>query len=172
MTTWIPIVGIEPGYEVSDDGHVRSLPRMVPGPKPGGMWPVRGRVLGEQSSKGGHLRVWIRNRPFLVHRLVLEAFIGPAPEGAEGCHNDGDPSNNRVENLRWDTRSHNAQDSVRHGTHRNARKTHCLRGHELSGDNIFISKKGSRECRACHKIRADRRRSLALAEKEESNGDH
>ena len=35
-----------------------------------------------------------------VHRLVLEAFVGPNPPGLECCHNNGDPSDNRVENLR------------------------------------------------------------------------
>lgn len=51
-----------------------------------------------------------------IHRLVLENFIGPPPEGMEGCHGDGDPSNNRLDNLRWDTHLANFADSVRHGT--------------------------------------------------------
>jgi len=38
---------------------------------------------------------------------VLEAFVGPAPEGHEGLHGDGDPANNRLDNLRWGTRSEN-----------------------------------------------------------------
>jgi len=52
-----------------------------------------------------------------VHRLVLEAFIGPAPKGTICCHNDGDPTNNRLENLRWDTHSSNTRDAIRHGTY-------------------------------------------------------
>ena len=39
----------------------------------------------------------------LVHRLVLETFVGAAPAGMEGCHNDGNRFNKRLENLRWDT---------------------------------------------------------------------
>lgn len=53
----------------------------------------------------------------MSHRLVLEAFVGPCPEGMECCHNDGNPANNKLENLRWDTRSANHQDAVKHGTH-------------------------------------------------------
>lgn len=52
-----------------------------------------------------------------VHRLVLAAFVGPCPPGMEGCHNDGDSCNNRLSNLRWDTRAGNVRDAVRHGTH-------------------------------------------------------
>ena len=31
-----------------------------------------------------------------------------------------------------------------------ARQTHCLRGHPLSGDNLYIRKNGGRVCRKCH----------------------
>jgi hypothetical protein len=51
-----------------------------------------------------------------VHRLVLEAFVGPCPAGMEACHNNGVRTDNRLENLRWDTRSANCRDRIRHGT--------------------------------------------------------
>jgi Spy/CpxP family protein refolding chaperone len=35
----------------------------------------------------------------------------------EACHKDGTRSNNSLTNLRWDTKSANSQDSIRHGTH-------------------------------------------------------
>lgn len=50
-----------------------------------------------------------------VHRLVLEAFIGPCPPGMEACHNDGNPRNNALSNLRWDTSENNSADKIRHG---------------------------------------------------------
>jgi hypothetical protein len=44
-------------------------------------------------------------------------------------------------------------------TGRNHRKTHCKRGHPLSGENLYVSKRiGERRCRECARI-ADRRRS-------------
>ena len=52
-----------------------------------------------------------------IHRLVRLAFRGPAPKGHEGCHYDGDSLNNRLDNLRWDTRAGNVQDTIRHGRH-------------------------------------------------------
>ena len=37
----------------------------------------------------------------------------------------------------------------------NARKTHCIRGHPLSGDNLYVTpKNGYRQCRICQAMRA------------------
>lgn len=63
----------------------------------------------------------------LVHRMVLEAFLGPAPvpppgsrerrrKRWQGCHTNGDRRDNRLVNLRWDRPSGNAADKVRHKT--------------------------------------------------------
>jgi len=51
-----------------------------------------------------------------VHRLVLEAHVGPRPERLECCHGDGDATNNSLENLRWDTKRNNERDKEQHGT--------------------------------------------------------
>lgn len=51
----------------------------------------------------------------LIHRIVLETFIGPCPPGMECCHWDDDSSNNRLSNVRWGTRPENRADAVRNG---------------------------------------------------------
>ncbi len=112
METWKEIPA-HPNYEVSNYGRVRS-------------WAKRGgyggractsRPIKPQPGERGHMRVQLTHRKReLLHRLVLEAFVGPCPDGMEGCHNDGDPGNNMVENLRWDTRANNHADKVQHGT--------------------------------------------------------
>jgi len=53
-----------------------------------------------------------------VHRFVCSAFHGPCPAGYQVGHLDGNPLNNRPENLRWVTPSENAQHKVLHGTFR------------------------------------------------------
>lgn len=114
---WLPVVGFEGYYDVSDAGRVRSLrylghswdrernPPLILSPTP--------------NIKSGHMWVILSNgkerRKRTVHTLVLDAFVGPSPPGKEGCHGDGVPSNNRLENLRWDTRSANTLDAYRHG---------------------------------------------------------
>lgn len=68
---------------------------------------------------------------FYCHVLVLHAFHGPCPIGMEGCHNDGDIKNWRLDNLRWDTRSANIADSIRHGTRRSCAKFNESQAHDI-----------------------------------------
>lgn len=105
-----PIPGF-PGYEITDDGRVWSS---------GLRTHSCGHWLRPHKNKYGYAQVTLyRDRERYsrhIHRLVLEAFVGPCPEGMEACHNNGDASDNRLENLRWDTRSNNHRDKIRHGT--------------------------------------------------------
>lgn len=158
---WKPIVGYEGLYEVSSWGRVRSLDRDVE--YEGKMIRRRkGKILAQQSLKGGHLRVTLcregKREHRLVHRLVLEAFEGPCPEGHEALHWNDDPTDNRwPENLRWGTRSENTFDKVRNGRHYQARKTHCDNGHEFTESNTYRRPSdGHRQCRTC---KADRSRA-------------
>lgn len=146
---WRSIPGYEGAYIVSDTGIVRSVGRLD---AIGRLKPARDLMPDVRPS--GHLRVTLcqdsKTRRFWVHRLVLEAFVGPRPEGTEGCHNDGDPSNNDATNLRWDTKSANAQDRVRHGNDWHARRTHCPKGHEFTPNNIYWeANRTSRRCKIC-----------------------
>ena len=51
-----------------------------------------------------------------MHRLVLDAFIGPCPPGHEASHLNGDPSDNRLANLTWESRPENNRRKHEHGT--------------------------------------------------------
>lgn len=137
---WRPVVGYEGRYEVSDLGRVRSL--------------LTNTVLKPMiAASGGYHVVALHNegqRMVRVNRIVLTAFVGEAPNGTVSCHNDGDPTNNALRNLRWDTYSENVYDVVRHGNHVHANKTHCPRGHEYAGDNLRVKpSEGRRRCKAC-----------------------
>ena len=102
---WKPIPGYEGWYEVSDQGHVRTFRRGA-----------NGRLLKPGRMPQGHLSVALgRGNSQCVHKLVLLAFVGPAPDKHECCHNNGDPADNRLENLRWGTRSENIKDAYAHG---------------------------------------------------------
>lgn len=52
-------------------------------------------------------------RSVMVHRLVMEAFVGPRPPGLQVCHGDGNGSNNVLSNLRYDTAKANIHDILR-----------------------------------------------------------
>jgi hypothetical protein len=52
-----------------------------------------------------------------VHRLVLEAFVGPCPPGQEALHGPRGTADNSLANLRWGTHVENNADKLRDGTY-------------------------------------------------------
>jgi hypothetical protein len=112
-----PIPGF-PGYRVSSVGEVESC------------WTRRGRLCLLSDawrplrpiSRQGYLTVNLskegKKSARRIHRLVLEAFVGPCPDGHVACHGDGERANNLLENLRWDTHQANADDTLKHGRRR------------------------------------------------------
>lgn len=102
-----PLAGF-PEYEVGDDGSMWSSYRS------------ERHQLRPYTSERRYPKVTLRrdgkNHYRDVHRLVLEAFVGPCPTGYEGAHGDGDPTNNALGNLRWATPAENSADRERHGT--------------------------------------------------------
>jgi len=114
MEVWKPIPSL-PGYEASDAGRIRSVDRVVTDTR-GRSYPVTGKVLALNLSPNGYLRFNTSSGAHAVHRCVLEAFVGPPPEGAHGAHGDGQKTNNAEGNLRWATPKENAADKRSHGT--------------------------------------------------------
>jgi protein gp37 len=106
----VPVDGF-PGYFASNLGVIYSDQR------------GRRRALRPDIGEAGHRRVQLSRdgvkTRFLLHRLLLETFVGPPPsETSEGRHLDGDPSHNTVANLAWGEPGTNWDDSKRHGSHR------------------------------------------------------
>lgn len=111
---WRSISGYEGYYEISNMGRVRSLDRISYGRS------LTGRLLRPGRTSGGHRSVGLSRdgvaTQYYVHQLVAAAYIGPRPVGYDICHNDNDPDNNRVQNLRYDTRAGNFADKIANGT--------------------------------------------------------
>ena len=115
---WKSVEGF-PGYEISNHGNVRSYKEQVGF----GQWHIANKPIrtlspatekksgyrGVNFSRDGHMH-FLR-----IARLVAAAFLGVCPEGLEVCHSDGNPGNDHVENLRYDTRKGNMQDAVKQG---------------------------------------------------------
>ncbi len=116
---WRPVVGHEGEYEVSDQGRVRSLSRTWWQKNAHGGIHQRtmvGRVLKLTVQRFGYHKATIgRNNSRFVHQLVLEAFVGPRPEGQECRHLNGVPTDNRPDNLAWGSHSQNNRDKKWHG---------------------------------------------------------
>lgn len=155
---WLPVPGWEGSYSVSDHGNVRSEARVIRSGD--GVRSIPSRLLTPAAKmRTGHLWVGLcRNSSRThasIHHLVLEAFVGPRPDGLIGRHLDDDPKNNHVTNLAWGTVAENNRDTVRNGHHRDAIKTHCIRGHEFFDWNLTAYSKtiGRRFCLSCKNAR-------------------
>lgn len=107
---WMPIPNYEK-YEASTLGNVRSLNYLRTG---------KTCNLKPQYCPGGYQQVSLSNDGkvtiFLVHRLVMLAFVGECPEGLEVAHLNGVRDDNRLENLAYVTPKENRSHKVMHGT--------------------------------------------------------
>ena len=152
---WKAIPGWEGHYEASTHGRVRSVARTVIR-KDGQTRQFKSKIRALRAlHTTGYLMVDLyahdQRKTSYVHRLVLETFVGACPAGMEACHNNGNPADNRLENLRWDTPRQNNQDIIKHGNNYELKKTHCPRGHLLQQPNLesWSLRRGHRKCLAC-----------------------
>lgn len=170
--SWLPVVGYEGYYEISSYGRVRSLDRVIVR-SDGRTRRFRGQMMRRfMDSQGRYLQVRLQRdghgRTLSVHRMELEAFRGPCPEGMESCHENDIQIDNRLENLRWDTKPANAADQIVNGRNPRANKTRCPFGHEYTVENTYVgTKSDGRKFRACRVCSNDRHRA-AYKRKQES----
>jgi len=105
---WIPVRGYEGLYEVSDLGRIRSVNRTVNGAYP---YMRKGAMLHPSTKKNGYQHVLLyRNgnrKDVLVHRVVMESFVGPSD--LQVNHINEDKSDNRLTNLEYMTASENTR---------------------------------------------------------------
>lgn len=128
---WRDVPGHEGIYSVSSLGRVRNR---------------AGKILKHEVTKSGHHRITLYTsgtggRRYQVHRLVALAFLGAS--NLDVLHWDDNPSNNRLDNLRYGTDRENYADSVRNGKRR-FHLTQCPQGHEYTYQDS-----GKKRCRVC-----------------------
>jgi hypothetical protein len=141
---WLPVVGYEDLYWVSSRGRVKS--------RHGGLSP---RPMSQYLDQAGYPVVGLsrdgKRTKYRVHVLMLTAFSGPRPPECLGRHLDDVKANNNIENLAWGTSKENSDDKYRNGIgNQHFKKTHCVNGHELVGDNIYQNRLPKRVCRVCN----------------------
>jgi len=112
---WVPILGYEDSYEVSNLGRIRSKDRSIPRGKNGNL-NLKGRIkklVLKNTYPATSFRKKGRVKLLYVHRFVAVAFI-PNPENKEEVnHINSIRTDNRVENLEWVTPKENQQHSYK-----------------------------------------------------------
>lgn len=134
---WKAIAGFEGVYAVSDLGRVRN---------------ASGRVLTPVKHVGGyrqaHLYLGGVRSAATIHGLVLEAFVGPRPAGAQAMHLNHDRADNRLVNLAWGSKAENEAAKV-------------AAGRSLRGERSVGAKLTTEQVRAIRARRSEPQASLA-----------
>ena len=119
MIEWKPVKDYEGVYEVSNQGDVRRIK--------GGKGTRLGTCLSQKTRSNGYREVNLcrgpnDHRSLLVHRLVAEAFIGPADDMTVN-HKNFDKTDNRIKNLEVVSQADNNRHCVANGRGRWATRT-------------------------------------------------
>ncbi len=138
-----------------------------------GVWTVDGATgqVADQThiftslTRLGYLRTKVRidgkAAQVMLHRIVWESAYGPIPDGLQVNHRNGMKADNRLANLELVTARENTEHAFATGLREKVR-THCRKGHKLSGWNIYWRSDGQRQCRTCRNA-SRRAHALALA---------
>jgi hypothetical protein len=128
-----------------------------------GCWEWTGFIL-----PNGYAEVSFRSRGVRVHRLMYTISRGPIPAGMDVLHSCDNPICFNPTHLSVGVDKQNSSESIARGRRNTARKplggwfpkpenrTHCIRGHELVGGNLYMTPNGRRQCRACRGAAARR----------------
>lgn len=108
--------------------------------------------MGERNSHG-YGRVSWRAQRMLVHRLVYEQVVGPVPDGLVIDHLCRVTDCCNPAHLEPVTQQENMRRGDHSTNHRNRLKRECMHGHPLSGDNLYVTSTGNRQCKECKRQR-------------------
>lgn len=121
--------------------------------------PENGKCHIWQGSKsntkyGKRANFWFKGKTITAARAVFILNGLDIPKGMVVCHTCDNPQCVNIEHLYIGTYSDNNSDTVKRNRYnnQNTKKTHCLKGHEFTENNILASKRGSRQCKTCHRI--------------------
>lgn len=112
-----------------------------------------------RKDKDGYGLYKVKGKYKAAHRVSYQQSFGEIAPGLLVCHTCDVRNCVNPDHLFLGTNLDNINDMLKKGRHHNQKKTHCLRGHELSGDNLYAkvltNGRTMRQCRMCRSIRKD-----------------
>lgn len=105
-----------------------------------------GKILSPFVQKGYlsvNLCIGGKRKRIGIHQIVAITFHGPAPfKKAHAAHCDGNPFNNRPDNIKWKTPKQNADDRYIHGTHNRGENNvrHILKEDQVREIKLMLEK--------------------------------
>ena len=118
---WKSVIGYEGFYEVSNQGRVRSVDRVVMQVINGVQTKClyKGRILKFTNDNSGYPMVTLsalgKIKTFRIHRLVADVFIENPESKKTVNHINAIKTDNRIENLEWATQLENNQHAINTG---------------------------------------------------------
>lgn len=104
----------------------------------------------------GYGRIFVDGKAERAHRVAWILANGPIPDGKYVCHRCDVKRCINENHLFLGTHDDNMADAAAKGFTANARKKFCPKGHAYSGDNLYVSPEGFRDCRTCMSERTAR----------------
>ena len=116
----------------------------------------------KQPLDSGYGRFWLNGKTALAHRVSYELYVGEIPEGKQIDHLCRNRSCVKPTHLEPVTIGENVLRGIGISA-ANARKDSCMKGHPLSGDNLYTRNNGARVCKICQRSRVQKWRSAVSA---------
>jgi len=141
MEIWKPIPNYEGSYEVSSEGRVRSIDKLVKtGIRHSETRLRKGRTLKPNLKRNGYLTIDLSKdnkvKTTTIHRIVAKVFIDNPENLPQVNHKDGIKSDNRVSNLEWCDNSYNQQHRYdKLGHIGNRKKVLCIQTNQVHGSS-------------------------------------
>jgi hypothetical protein len=131
-----------------DQYNARWIARLMQRVRPGENGCIE--VTGFHNADG-YANAYHRKWGDFPHRVLMIILHGPIAEGLMVCHRCGNHGCVNPDHLYIGTMKENARDTVNHGRHLEANKTHCIHGHPFDEANTYVCKKGKRHCIECQR---------------------
>lgn len=121
--------------------NIRSRIQVLPAS--GSCW-----IWTGQRNMGQYGTLYWDRKQRVASRLIYELLVGPVPDGLELDHLCRVRHCVNPDHLEPVTRRENVMRGIG-VTSMNARKTHCMHGHEFTTENTYLDRKGQRSCKTC-----------------------